>query len=173
MKAHDLLSKHYQKQGPHILICADTIVVQDQDILEKPNSREHCKWMLSKLSGQKHHVVTAVTLATKKVHLVGDNESVLENSDLSNDRQEMYDMKTFTESTEVEFCSLSDAAIEAYMNSGEPFDKAGGYGIQGIGCSFVRGIRGCYYNVMGFPVHKFCTELIPYLIELEKKLPLI
>ena len=49
--------------------------------------------------------------------------------------------------------------IEAYIASGEPMDKAGSYGIQGVGGSFVSGIRGCYHNVVGFPMHRFCTKL--------------
>ena len=65
----------------------------------------------------------------------------------------------FCESSEVNFCDLSKEDIAAYVASGEPMDKAGAYGIQGLGGAFVTGIRGCYYNVMGFPMHRFCATL--------------
>ncbi|XP_022664739.1 uncharacterized protein LOC111251900 isoform X2 [Varroa destructor] len=64
-----------------------------------------------------------------------------------------------SETTYVEFSSLSDDVIEAYIATEEPFDKAGGYGIQGSASAFVRGIRGDYFNVVGFPINHFCREL--------------
>ncbi|OAE21697.1 hypothetical protein AXG93_1275s1080 [Marchantia polymorpha subsp. ruderalis] len=68
-------------------------------------------------------------------------------------------VRAFWEETQVEFAKLENEAISAYIDSGEPMDKAGGYGIQGIGGSFVKGIQGCYFNVMGFPVHRFSEEV--------------
>ena len=65
----------------------------------------------------------------------------------------------FHESTSVSFAQLTLRLIEAYVASGEPMDKAGGYGIQGLGGSFVCRIEGCYHNVVGFPMHRFCVEL--------------
>jgi len=65
----------------------------------------------------------------------------------------------FVETTEVDFAVLPSDLIDAYIASGEPMDKAGSYGIQGMGGAFVRGIRGCYQNVVGFPLHRFCVEL--------------
>jgi predicted house-cleaning NTP pyrophosphatase (Maf/HAM1 superfamily) len=66
-------------------------------------------------------------------------------------------IRSFWEETVVEFAELEDEAICAYAASGEPMGKAGGYGIQGIGGSFVKGIEGCFFNVMGFPVHRYIT----------------
>jgi septum formation protein len=66
---------------------------------------------------------------------------------------------SFVEVTSVDFCELSASAIERYIASGEPMDKAGSYGIQGLGGTFVTGIRGCYHNVVGFPMHRFCKEI--------------
>eukprot|EP00965_Chrysotila_dentata_P000741 23181-Pleurochrysis_carterae.AAC.1 len=62
-------------------------------------------------------------------------------------------------SLQVEFAPLDPALIDAYIATGEPMDKAGSYGIQGLGGVFVKGIRGCYQNVVGFPLHRFCAEV--------------
>ena len=60
----------------------------------------------------------------------------------------------------MEFAQLSPGLIRAYVATGEPFGKAGAYGIQGVGGSFVKGINGCYYNVMGLPLHRFALEVV-------------
>ena len=65
----------------------------------------------------------------------------------------------FVEETEVAFGKLSPEAIQEYVASGEPMDKAGSYGIQGFAGAFVSGINGCYHNVVGFPMHRFASEL--------------
>jgi septum formation protein len=70
---------------------------------------------------------------------------------------------SFSETTQVEFASLSPELIRAYIATGEPFGKAGAYGIQGVGGSFVKGINGCYYNVMGLPLHRFAAEVASLL----------
>mmetsp|Transcript_50795 Transcript_50795/g.158722 ORF Transcript_50795/g.158722 Transcript_50795/m.158722 type:complete len:110 (+) Transcript_50795:571-900(+) len=95
--------------------------------------------MLRMLSGNEHKVYTGVTL------IYCENEELKEHC--------------FVEETSVSFADLTDADINAYIDSGEPMDKAGAYGIQSLGGCFVKGIRGCYYNVMGFPLHSFCREL--------------
>ena len=69
-------------------------------------------------------------------------------------------VQAFSESTVVHFTTLSDEMIDAYVQSGEPMDKAGAYGIQERAASFVTGIHGCYFNVVGLPVHRFCKELL-------------
>ena len=79
-----------------------------------------------------------------------------------------YFMRTFSVYTEVTFADLSEEVIAAYVATGEPMDKAGGYGIQGLGSSFVSKIDGCYFNIVGFPIHKFCEEL-SYLFDGKRK----
>jgi septum formation protein len=107
---------------------ADTIVILNGEVLEKPRDAEHASEMLRQLSGQTHQVMTAVALA---------------------DSQAMLDCLVVTDVT---FCSLSGQDIADYVASGEPMDKAGGYGIQGAGGRFVRKINGSYYAVVGLPL---------------------
>lgn len=107
---------------------ADTIVVSGERILEKPKDFDDAQQMLRLLSGKRHQVMTAVTVA-------------------SNERQE-----TRLVVTDVWFKSLSEKEIEDYWQSGEPQDKAGSYGIQGIGGKFVERIDGSYYAVVGLPL---------------------
>ncbi len=118
-----------------VVIGCDTVVAADEKILGKPKNRTDCFEMLRLLSGRKHFVYTGVCI-------LFNNE-----------------VFSFTEKTEVEFHELSDAEIEEYMNSGEPFDKAGGYGIQGKGSLFVKGICGDYFNVVGLPVSALNRKL--------------
>ncbi|MGF1725778.1 Maf family protein [Photobacterium nomapromontoriensis] len=107
---------------------ADTIVVVDNTILEKPKDFDDAKRMLQLLSGRRHQVMTAVTLATPA------------------------QQQTKLVVTDVWFKTLSEHEIEAYWQSGEPQDKAGSYGIQGIGGKFVERIDGSYYAVVGLPL---------------------
>ncbi|EEC08738.1 Maf protein, putative [Ixodes scapularis] len=101
--------------------------------------------MLTQLSGKTHLVQTGVAL----VHWCGRELKT----------------RTFQETTEVSVALLSPAVIEAYVATGEPFDKAGAYGIQGKGGSLVERINGDYFNVVGFPVHRFCRELTKWCAE--------
>ncbi|HYH04007.1 MAG TPA: Maf family protein [Bacillota bacterium] len=120
-----------------IIIGADTVVVSDNRVLGKPVSAKEAVAMLTALSGQKHRVFTGVAIAEASTgKLVTD-----------------YEM------TEVKFHPLSPAAIQAYVNSGEPFDKAGAYGIQGLGAVLVERIEGCYFNVVGLPLSKLVRML--------------
>lgn len=107
---------------------ADTIVVLNGEVLEKPLDAEHAATMLRQLSGQTHQVMTAVALA---------------------DRHQTIDCLV---TTEVTFRVLSDEDIQGYVASGEPMDKAGAYGIQGLGGCFVRKIHGSYHAVVGLPL---------------------
>ncbi|MCQ1057140.1 Maf family protein [Photobacterium sp. DNB23_23_1] len=107
---------------------ADTIVVAGERILEKPKDFDDAQQMLRLLSGQRHQVMTAVTVA-------------------SDERRE-----TRLVVTDVWFKTLSEKEIEDYWHSGEPQDKAGSYGIQGIGGKFVERIDGSYYAVVGLPL---------------------
>lgn len=107
---------------------ADTIVVLNHDVLEKPANADAASAMLTRLSGQTHQVMTAVALA---------------------DRQHVLDCLTITDVT---FRVLTPEDIRAYVASGEPMDKAGAYGIQGLGGNFVRKINGSYHAVVGLPL---------------------
>jgi septum formation protein len=117
------------------VIGSDTVVVLDGKILEKPTSKENAFEMLKSLSGKSHYVCTGVALISSDFQI------------------------NFSHSTTVEFDELSEETIQAYIDTKEPMDKAGSYGIQAIGGSFVKRIDGCFYNVMGFPLHSFCTHL--------------
>ncbi|MDX6020633.1 nucleoside triphosphate pyrophosphatase [Scandinavium sp. V105_16] len=107
---------------------ADTIVVLNGEVLEKPRDAEHAAAMLRQLSGHTHQVMTAVALA---------------------DSQQTVDCMV---TTEVTFRVLSDEDIQGYVATGEPMDKAGAYGIQGLGGCFVRKINGSYHAVVGLPL---------------------
>ena len=111
-----------------IVIAADTIVVCEGRVLGKPHSREEAVSMLRLLSGRDHQVMTGCTVVR------GDA------------------CETFTEVTDLHFRSLSETEIARYVDSGEPMDKAGAYGIQGGAALFCERIVGDYYNVMGLPV---------------------
>lgn len=135
------LSQH--GRTPSLVVGADTVVVLDGEILEKPQSTDDARRMLSALSAAKvHSVHTGVSL----IYGGGDFGSA------------PYE-HTFSEATQVEFKALSDAEIETYVASGEPMDKSGAYGIQGLGSAFVTGIVGDYQNVVGFPAARFLQEL--------------
>jgi septum formation protein len=123
-----------------ILISADTIVEIDNKILEKPGSHEEATHMLNMLSGNYHTVHTGVAIYTYNKNFISDSMTL------------SYDIKSFIESTRVKFDKLSAEDIKAYIETGEPFDKAGGYGIQGIGGQMVESVEGCYFNVMGLPI---------------------
>lgn len=128
--------------APSLVVGADTVVVLGDRILEKPADSEAARRMLRALSDAKtHRVCTGVALVYH-----GHTAAAP-------------DLACFVESTEVTFAQLSDADIAAYVSTEEPVDKAGGYGIQAVGGAFVRGIRGCYLNVVGFPMHRFCATL--------------
>lgn len=118
-----------------VIIGADTIVLLDQNILGKPVDRDDARIMLEKLSGKTHAVLTGVAIVYgEKIH-------------------------TFYEKTYVTFWKITPDEIEHYLNSGEPFDKAGAYGIQGQGAFFVRSIQGDYYSIVGLPISRLKREL--------------
>lgn len=122
---------------PSIVIAADTAVVAGEEILGKPVSDQDARRMLRLLSGKTHEVFTGLAV-------------------LSMPDQEV---SVAVEVTRVTFARLSDEEIEDYVSSGEPFDKAGGYGIQGRGGKFVSRIEGCYFNVMGLPLARLYAML--------------
>uniref|UniRef100_A0A3B4U501 Acetylserotonin O-methyltransferase-like n=1 Tax=Seriola dumerili TaxID=41447 RepID=A0A3B4U501_SERDU len=129
---------------PDIVIGADTIVTVDGMILEKPVDKHDAYRMLSSLSGKEHSVFTgvAIVLCHEK-----ENEEV------------DYQLIDFYEETKVKFADLSEDMLWEYINSGEPMDKAGGYGIQALGGMLVEYVHGDFLNVVGFPLNHFCKQL--------------
>jgi septum formation protein len=113
-----------------LVIAADTIVVVDGDVLGKPRDREEAAAMLRRLSGRSHTVHTAVAIS------YGTREA------------------SGVESPCVTFRALDDVQIAAYIDTGEPMDKAGAYGIQGFGATLVTRIEGDYFAVMGLPLQR-------------------
>ena len=127
-----------------VVLSADTVVALGDRILGKPSDKTEAFSMLRSLSGKTHSVYTGVTIksAEKK--------------------------RVFAVKTDVLFYPLTDDEINAYIATGEPFDKAGAYGIQEwIGYVGIEGIEGSFYNVMGLPVQRLYCELESFLDELE------
>lgn len=124
-----------------LVISADTIVLNGGKVLGKPNDEDEAFSMLQSLSGRTHTVITAFALLLSR-----------------------YD-KTLVESasTQVTMRMLHNDEIWAYVNTGEPMDKAGAYAIQGQGAMLIEKINGCYSNVVGFPLSKFFTTLDHFL----------
>lgn len=122
-----------------LIIGSDTIVCVDHQNLGKPNGKVQAAQYLRMLSGRSHSVYTGISLRYQNRVLTD------------------YERSTVT------FDPLSEAEIDAYILTGEPFDKAGAYGIQGYGAQFIRKIQGCYFNVMGFPVNLFYRMLEDFL----------
>ena len=169
------LSKTGLKKDRMLIIGCDTVVTLDDQIYEKPKDRDDAIHMLSRLSANKHTVFTGVALVTNNDQNMGDGEcgpsqasqSPQSSCDSSNDKNnsEEYVVTTFHEGTDVYMTELSDTIIKAYVNTGEPLDKAGGYGIQGIGATLVESIKGDYFNVVGLPLHRLSKELYHMYIE--------
>ncbi|WP_412177797.1 Maf family protein [Sporosarcina sp. YIM B06819] len=126
------IAKEY---GDHIVIGADTIVVHEGRHYPKPASQEQAKTFLQQLSGKTHIVITGVGVA------MGGT------------------LRVFSVETAVTFRELDDVLIDAYVASGDPMDKAGGYGIQTAGALLVEKIDGDYFNVMGLPIAKLTEHL--------------
>ena len=163
MKASDVALSLIDKQKqlkllPDLIISADTIVVRDNAILEKPEHEQAARDMLKSLSGRSHKVLTGISIYYKNTSFLSD----LSNTN-TNTQPEYYSYEDFVQETTVKFTNLNDNIINAYVATGEPMDKAGSYGAQGLGSSLVESFDGCYFNVVGFPVNRFCIELIQIL----------
>ena len=117
-----------QRQSNRLILAADTTVVIDGDILEKPKSKDEGVEMLQRLSGTRHQVMTGVSI-------------------INDDRE-----SSFVSTSYVIFRALAEDEILWYWNTGEPRDKAGGYGLQGAGGAFIEAINGSYSNVIGLPL---------------------
>ena len=123
-----------------LIITADTIVTIEGEILGKPSNRKEAFEILTHLSGKTHEVITGVTLQTKSK------------------------VFTFSVSTHVVFKVLKSEEIEYYIDTYQPYDKAGAYGIQEwIGHVAIESIQGSYFNVMGLPTHRLYEELIKFV----------
>jgi len=133
-KAMDIINKVRETS---IIIGADTVVALDNKVLGKPKDKLDAFNMLKSLSNRTHQVYTGIVLINT------DTKRILKKSMV----------------TEVVFSKLTEDDINSYIKSGEPMDKAGAYGIQGLGGIFVEEIRGCYYNVVGLPLNKL-NEMI-------------
>lgn len=113
-----------------LVLGADTVVVLDEHILEKPHDAADALRMLRILSGREHSVITGICLRSGDAYITEAIE------------------------TRVRFVSMSQDEMEAYVASGEPMDKAGGYAIQGLASKYIDRIEGDYFNVVGLPVHR-------------------
>ncbi len=120
-----------------LILAADTVVYCCDQILGKPSNLEDARRMLYMLSGEKHEVITGIVLL-----------------DLFSGR-----LKTESVTTAVWMKKLIEMEVTAYLKTGEPFDKAGAYGIQGYAALFITKLEGCYYNVVGLPLNKFYEML--------------
>ncbi len=135
-KAWDVAEKRRKTDGEEAWVLgADTIVVYQGKILGKPKNEEDAKNMLTMLQGNSHSVYTGVTLIRK-------------------DR-----ILTFAEETKVTMYPMTEKEISWYIHTGEPMDKAGAYGIQGLCARFIKEIQGDYNNVVGLPVGRIYQEL--------------
>ncbi|BBF43332.1 septum formation protein Maf [Lachnospiraceae bacterium KM106-2] len=126
-----------------IIIGADTIVAKNGEILGKPKDLMDATRMLTMLQGDSHSVFTGVTAIIKT--RVGDHFEIKK--------------VQFAEETKVFVREMTVEQMIAYINTKEPMDKAGSYGIQGRFAKYVKGIEGDFYNVMGFPISKFCETM--------------
>lgn len=117
------------------VIGSDTVVVHQDEILGKPSDSNHAKEMLRTLSGNTHSVYTGVSIVKD------ENE------------------KMFYKKTDVTFWELTEEEIDTYTASGEPLDKAGGYGIQGMGAFLVKEVHGDYFSVVGLPISQVYRSL--------------
>ncbi len=139
MKAEDVSAEH----PCNPVLGADTMVALDNRLLGKPESSREAVSMLKALSGKWHRVFGGVALEWREEGICF----------------------SFSEYTRVKFRSLTDSEIEAYVETGEPFDKAGAYGIQGFGSILVEKVDGCYFNVMGLPIAGFVETFRNRLID--------
>ncbi len=121
-----------EKNVEYLIIGADTIVVLNGEILGQPENEADARMMLKKLSGAANQVITGVAVLSLK-----DGQKTFHSA---------------SESTLVYFKKLGEYEIDAYIKTGEPLDKAGAYGIQGVASLFVEEIEGCYFNVVGLPL---------------------
>ena len=132
-----------------VVIGSDTVVALDGKIYGKPKTEGEAAEMLRALSGREHQVYSGVSVIWYR----------------QNGEERRTKTIKFHEETSVKFADLDDEVVKGYVATGEPMDKAGAYGIQAVGGTLVEAIRGDFFNVMGFPLHRFCTELVKWFGE--------
>lgn len=151
LKAEDVAGKipvMYDARGvdqDFVVIGSDTVVAAEGEILGKPKDKDDARRMITMLSGKTHQVYTGVTLMIFK--------------------EERMHRETFYEKTDVTFYEMTGEQIEEYINTTEPYDKAGAYAIQGLCSAYIKGINGDYASVVGLPVSRICYELTKYDIK--------
>ena len=129
----DRLADEGRLDADCVILASDTVVAVDGAILGKPRDAADARCMIERLSGRRHEVISGIALIGNGV--CGATHEV----------------------TEVEFDTPDAEALERYLATAEPYDKAGAYAIQGTASLWIRGIRGCYFNVVGLPVYRLCT----------------
>lgn len=138
------LAVRKMRDAGDVIVACDTVVALDHRIFGKPHTAEEAEAMLHLLSGRTHAVFSGLTVCRGA------------------------DVASAVECTDVTFRTLSDAEITAYVKSGEPMDKAGAYGIQGLGAVLVERIAGDYFNVVGLPLCRLAQMLRPFGIRILK-----
>lgn len=128
------------KRSPFVVVGADTLVLQGDRVLGKPENREQASSHLKLLSGRPHQVLTGLAF-------VDENERV----------------RTSLTTSQVVFRTISDSELASYLDMAEPYDKAGAYALQGAGCLFIDRIEGSYTNVIGLPMEVFLTEVSAFV----------
>ncbi len=130
---YDALASSGRDMSDTVVLSSDTVVAAEGEILGKPRDRKDAQRMLYLLSGRSHSVVSGVAL-------IGCGKTAVSH-----------------EVTRVTFDALDADTVARYLDRTEPYDKAGAYAIQGEAAAFISGIAGCYFNVVGLPVHRLCT----------------
>lgn len=136
-KAEDVAKSYEKITHAAVIIGSDTVVAAEGEILGKPKDVEDAARMIAMIQGRTHQVYTGVTMIFAQT-----GERVM-----------------FAEKTDVEVYPMTENQIQRYIETGEPMDKAGGYGIQGCFAAYIKGISGDYNNVVGLPVGRVCQEL--------------
>ncbi|KAH6566091.1 hypothetical protein BASA50_011057 [Batrachochytrium salamandrivorans] len=154
------------KHERSVVISGDTIVVLDDRILEKPTSIDDAYTMLRELSGREHSVLTAIAILVRYddtskppfIQHLNEHGTNLPISAISVNPPGCH-IISFVEETKVYFADITEDLLKAFIHTGEPMDKAGGYGYQSLAALFIRKIDGCYYNCIGFPLFRVVDTL--------------
>jgi len=155
LKAGEVAGRFGDEQENLIIIGADTIVYHNGQVLGKPKDRDDAIRMLKGLSGDIHDVYTGVSIIIRR--------NKFDKANTNEDEKIVFNVRT-----RISVKPLSEEEIEDYVNSGEPFDKAGAYAIQSAFGIYIKEIHGDYYNVVGFPIAKIYEELLKKGINIKK-----